>query len=207
MTNLFVTGNGTDVGKTVVSAILMAALEYDYWKPVQTGNFFGTDSTKVRSLVNNMNLVVHPEAVLLKQALSPHAAAELEGIQIDAENIKLPNATRPLIIEGAGGVMVPLNKHYFVADMIKKMNCHAILVIQNYLGSTNHALLSIEALKSRNIPIAGIVYNGAPHKMTEEIIEDFSGIKTIGRILPEKNITEETIHRYVPIFRENLLNK
>jgi dethiobiotin synthetase len=204
MKNIFVTGIGTDVGKTVVSAILMEALQYDYWKPVQSGQFYGTDSITVRNLVKNPNLKVHPEAFILKQALSPHAAAEQEGIEIDAQNIELPKAERPLIIEGAGGVLVPLNHTYFVADMISKFKCEAVLVIQNYLGSTNHTLLSIEALKVRNIPIKGLVYNGAPHKMTEDIIEHFSGLKTIGRILPEKNVNAEFIKKYALQFRQNL---
>jgi dethiobiotin synthetase len=204
MKNIFVTGIGTDVGKTVVSAILMEALQYDYWKPVQSGQFYGTDSITVRNLVKNPNLKVHPEAFILKQALSPHAAAEQEGIEIDAQNIELPRAERPLIIEGAGGVLVPLNHTYFVADMIAKFKCEAVLVIQNYLGSTNHTLLSIEALKVRNIPIKGLVYNGAPHKMTEDIIEHFSGLKTIGRILPEKNVNTEFIKKYALQFRQNL---
>ena len=204
MKHIFVTGIGTDVGKTVVSAILMEALQYDYWKPVQSGNFYGTDSITVRNLVRNENLKIHPEAFLLKQALSPHAAAEQEGIEIDAQNIELPKSERPLVIEGAGGVLVPLNHTYFVADMIKKFNCEAVLVIQNYLGSTNHTLLSIEALKVRNIPIMGLVYNGAPHKMTEDIIDHFSGLKTLGRILPEKNVTPDFIQRYARQFRENI---
>jgi dethiobiotin synthetase len=204
MKNIFVTGIGTDVGKTVVSAILMEALQYDYWKPVQSGVFYGTDSLTVRSLVKNTDLKVHTEAFVLKQALSPHAAAEQEGIEIDAENISLPKAERPLIIEGAGGVLVPLNHRFFVADLIRKFDCETVLVIQNYLGSTNHALLSIEALKVRNIPIKGLVFNGAPHKMTEEIIEHFSGLKIIGRILPEKNINPEFIKKYARQFHENL---
>ncbi len=204
MKNIFVTGIGTDVGKTVVSAILMEALQYDYWKPVQSGVFYGTDSITVRNLVPNHNLKVHPEAFVLKQALSPHAAAEQEGIEIDAENIALPQSERPLIIEGAGGVLVPLNRKFFIADMIRKFNCETVLVIQNYLGSTNHALLSIEALKVRNITIKGLVFNGAPHKMTEEIIEHFSGLKTLGRILPEKNVNPDFVRRYAQQFRENL---
>ena len=204
MKNIFVTGIGTDVGKTVVSAILMEALQYDYWKPVQSGNFFGTDSLTVRNLVQNKNLRIHPEAFVLKQQLSPHVAAEQEGIHIDAENISLPFSERPIIIEGAGGVLVPLNHNYFIADLIKKLNSEVVLVIQNYLGSINHSLLTIEALKVRNIPIKGMVFNGAPHKMSEDIIEHFSGLKVIGRLLPEKSITTEVIHKYADQFAPNL---
>ncbi|MBL0048781.1 MAG: dethiobiotin synthase [Bacteroidetes bacterium] len=204
MRNIFVTGIGTDVGKTVVSAILAEALQYDYWKPVQSGSFYGTDSITVRNLVKSEKVFVHPEAILLKHALSPHAAAEQEGIHLDAEKIELPKSNNRIIIEGSGGVLVPLNHHYFVADMIKKFDCEAVVVIQNYLGSTNHSLLSLEALKVRNIPIKGLVFNGAPHKPTEEIITHFSGAKIIGRVLPEKAINTDVIQKYAQQFKEFL---
>ena len=204
MKNIFVTGIGTDVGKTVVSAILMEALSADYWKPIQSGTYMGTDSITVRNLVKNEKLIVHPEAFSLKQALSPHAAAEAEGIYIDPEKIIIPTSERGIVIEGAGGILVPLNDNFFVVDLIKKFDCEVVLVIQNYLGSINHSLLSIEALKIRNITIKGIVFNGAPHKMSEDIILHFSGVKCIGRLALEKNINSDTIQKYAPIFRENL---
>ena len=204
MKNIFVTGIGTDVGKTVVAAVLTEALRYDYWKPVQSGDFYGTDSDKIRSLVIDNSLVIHPESILLKQALSPHAAAEQEGIVIDANNIQLPMAQRPIIIEGSGGVLVPLNDNFFIADLIKKLNCEVVLVIQNYLGSINHSLLTIEALKNRSIPIKGIVFNGAPHEWSEGIIQKTAQVNTIGHILPEKNIDSSTIQKYATAFRENL---
>jgi dethiobiotin synthetase len=144
--------------------------------------------------------MVHPEAIMLKHALSPHAAAEQEGIELEAEKIELPESKNPIVIEGSGGVLVPLNHRYFVADMIAKFNCEVVMVIQNYLGSTNHTLLSLEALKVRNIPIKGLVFNGAPHKPTEEIITHFSGAKIIGRVFPEKSITSEVIQKYAQQF-------
>lgn len=152
---------------------------------MQSGTFYGTDSNTVRNLVKNPKCVVHPEAILLKHALSPHAAAEQEGIKgLEAETIEMPSTQNRLIIEGSGGALVPLNHKFFVADMIKKFDCEVVVVIQNYLGSTNHSLLTFKALRVRNIPIMGLVFNGAPHKPTE-IITHFSGARIFGRVLPK----------------------
>lgn len=142
---------------------------------------------------------------MLKHALSPHAAAEQEGIHLDAENIVIPNSSRRIVIEGSGGALVPFNSKYLVADMIKKFDCEVVVVIQNYMGSTNHSLLTLEALRSRKIPILGLVFNGAPHRPTEEIITEQSGARILGRIMPEKNITTEVIQRYAQQFKEELV--
>lgn len=201
MRKIFVTGIGTDVGKTVVSSVLAEALKADYWKPVQTGSFFSTDTAKVQKWVTNTSTKCHPEGYLLKQYMSPHAAAELEGIDIDLKMINIPasdNAT--LIMEGAGGLMVPLNRKEFMVDLIKKFDCEVILVIQNYLGSINHSLLSIDVLKGRGVKILGIVFNGAPHQLSEEIIVDYSGLKVLGRINKEKDLNSEVIARYAKEF-------
>src|ERR1035437_9180860 len=149
MRKIFVTGIGTDVGKTVVSAVLVEALKADYWKPIQTGNFFSTDTAKIKKWITNTESVIHPETYNLKQYMSPHAAAELEGVEIGLDNITLPPTNNTLIIEGAGGLMVPLNRKEFMIDMIGKFDAEVILVIQNYLGSINHSLLSIDAIKKR----------------------------------------------------------
>lgn len=206
MRRIFVTGIGTDVGKTVVSAVLTEALKADYWKPVQTGSFFSTDTAKVQKWVSNTESKFHPEGYLLKQYMSPHAAAELEGMEIDVNSISLPNTNNNIIIEGAGGLMVPLNRKEFMIDLIKKFDAEVILVIQNYLGSINHSLLSIDALKSRGMNILGIVLNGPPHQLSEDIILDYSGLKLLGRINKEAELNAEVISRYAKEF-EYLKNK
>ncbi len=204
MRKIFVTGIGTDVGKTVVSAILCEALHADYWKPVQTGSFFSTDSDKLQKYISNSKTVIHPESYVLKQYMSPHAAAELEGQHITLANIIPPATNNTLIIEGAGGLMVPLNDKEFIVDIIIKLKAEAVLVIQNYLGSINHSLLTIDALRTRNIPVLGIVFNGPSHKLSENIILSYSGLKCLGRINKESVINKEIVSKYAALFKENL---
>ncbi|MDF2448137.1 MAG: dethiobiotin synthase [Bacteroidota bacterium] len=158
--NYFITGIGTNVGKTIVSAILTESLKADYWKPVQSGTIEGSDSRLVRSLVANSKSVFHPEAYLLKEPLSPHFAAKLEGITLDLNAIELPKTDNHLIIEGAGGILVPLNNSQYVIDIAKKIDCQIILVISNYLGCINHSLLSIDYLVKNNYKIKALVFNG-----------------------------------------------
>ena len=200
MRKIFVTGIGTDVGKTVVSSVLVEALKADYWKPIQTGNFFSTDTAKVQKCISNTESKFHPEGYLLKQYMSPHAAAELEGVEIKMDSLQLPETNNTLIIEGAGGLMVPLNRKEFIIDMIKKFDAEVILVIQNYLGSINHSLLSIEALKSRGANILGVVFNGPAHQLSYDIIMEHSGLKLLGRINKEAEITQEVVSRYAKEF-------
>jgi dethiobiotin synthetase len=204
MKRIFVTGIGTDVGKTVTSAILVEALHADYWKPVQTGSFFSTDAAKIKKYVSNPTTVIHPESFVLKQYMSPHAAAELEGQHISLDQINAPETSNTLIIEGAGGLMVPLNDKEFIVDIITKLNAEVVLVIQNYLGSINHSILSIDALSFRKIPVLGIVFNGPPHKLSEDIILSYSGLKSIGRINKESVINKDVVSKYAALFKENL---
>lgn len=196
MKKIFVTGIGTDVGKTVVSAILAEALNADYWKPIQTGSYYGTDSANIKTLLSNQTSIIHPESYCLKQYMSPHAAAELDGIRITLDNIKLPDTSNSLIIEGAGGIMVPVNDKEFMIDMIKKFDAEVVLVVQNYLGSINHSLLSIDSLKYRNIKLLGIVFNGPPHKMSQDIICSYAGVDCIAHIAKENEINKEVISKY-----------
>jgi len=201
MRKIFITGIGTDVGKTVVSSVIVEALKADYWKPVQTGSFFSTDTAKVQKWVSNPESKFHPEGYLLKQYMSPHAAAELEGIDIGLAGLNMPESTNStLIMEGAGGLMVPLNRKEFMVDMISKFDAEVILVIQNYLGSINHSLLSIDVLKGRKLNILGIIFNGPPHQLSEDIIVDYSGLKVLGRINKEKDLNAEVISRYAKEF-------
>ena len=172
--NLFITGIGTNVGKTVVSAILTEALEADYWKPIQSGTIEGKDSETVTSLISNSKTVIHPETYLLKQPLSPHFAAKLDGVTIEMEKLQLPTTCNHLIIEGAGGLLVPINKNEYVIDVAKKIDCEIVLVISSYLGCINHTLLSIEYLKSNNFKIYALVFNGDFDLEVKQSILDYT---------------------------------
>ncbi len=201
MRKIFVTGVGTDVGKTVISSILVEALEADYWKPVQSGSFHGTDAQKVKSLVSNPRTKIHPEVYLLEKNLSPHAAAEAEGVNIEMEEIVLPHTTNTLIIEGAGGLLVPLNRRHFMIDLIKKFDCEVVLVSMNYLGSINHTLLSIETLRQRNINVRGIIFNGTRQPLSEDIILLHGHFDYVNYVNKELHISPEVISRYAQTFK------
>ncbi len=197
MKRLFVTGIGTDVGKTVISAILTQKLQADYWKPIQAGELDNTDSMKVSQWVENSTSVIHPEAYRLTQPMSPHAAAERDDVNIEMGNIIIPKTTRNLIIEGAGGLMVPLNQHDLVIDLISHLQADAVLVSRHYLGSINHTILSIEALRSRNIAIAGIIFNGDENRDTESIIESVCAVPILGRIPKISNLNQHSINHTI----------
>ena len=182
MKRLFVTGIGTDVGKTLISAIIVEKLQADYWKPIQAGDLDSTDSMKISRWVENSTSAIHKESYRLTSPVSPHAAAERDHLNIDLNNIIIPETQGDLVIEGAGGLMVPLNKYDLVIDLIPHLDAAAVLVSRNYLGSINHTILSIEALRSRNINIAGIVFNGQQNKATESIIESICDVPVLGRI-------------------------
>lgn len=187
----FVTGIGTEIGKTLASAILVEALNADYWKPIQAGELDYSDSHKVKDLISNSKSVFHPESYRLKLPMSPHAAAEKENTNIEISKCQLPSTNNSLIVEGAGGLLVPLNKKECIIDLIEKLNLEVILVSQHYLGSINHTLLSIEALKRRHIPIKGILFNGNENIDTESIILSKSGLDKLGRI-PLLNTVDKT---------------
>lgn len=189
----FVSGIGTEIGKTVISAILTEALNADYWKPIQAGDLEQSDSIKVKNLISNENSQIHPESYRLKRPMSPHAAAEKEQLNIKLSSISLPNTLRPLIIEGAGGLLVPLNRKECIIDLVKHLKLEVILVSKHYLGSINHTLLSVEALKSRNIPVKGIIFNGAPNHDTESIILSKTGLEMIARIPTMDSINKQGI--------------
>lgn len=171
---LFVTGIGTGIGKTIVAAVLTESLKADYWKPIQSGDLDQSDTLKVQSLISNGETVFHPEAYRLTQPFSPHKSAALDGLVIDPMQIKLPNTENRLIIEGAGGLMVPLNDNYLMIDLITHLEAKVVLVVKHYLGSINHSLLSLEALYSRNITIKAIVFNGDIDTDSERIIKAYS---------------------------------
>jgi len=191
----FITGIGTGIGKTVVSAILTEKLEADYWKPIQSGDLDVSDSLFIRNLVTNTKTVIYPERYRLGQPLSPHLSARLDGVQITTESIQIPETRNSLIIEGAGGLMVPLNEHHLILDLIKHLNVKVIVVSQNYLGSINHTLLTLEVLKSNNIQVEGLIFNGSPNSETENYIQNYSEIKIIGKIPSLPVINKETIRQ------------
>ena len=200
MRKIFITGTGTDIGKTVVAAIVTEALQADYWKPVQTGAYHSTDAKMVEFLISNSKTVIHPEKYSFLQPMSPHAAAENEGKKILLSEIDLPETFNTLVIEGAGGVLVPLNDKEFIIDMIKKFEAETIVVLQNYLGSINHSLLTIEALMKRNINILGVVINGATHKASEDIIYNYTGLSCLCKIQKESNLNKAVILKYAKLF-------
>jgi dethiobiotin synthetase len=201
---LFVTGIGTDVGKTVASAILTEALEADYWKPIQAGDLDWSDSHKVKSQISNTKSQLHPNAFALNTPASPHYAASVDGITIDLKKIIEPKTKNHLVIEGAGGVLVPLNDTDFVMDLIQP-DYKVIVVSRHYLGSINHTLMTFEALKSRNINIAGILFSGDENEATETIILNKTNAKYIGRIDNEPYFDQNVIRYYADKFRENIL--
>ena len=196
----FVTAIGTDSGKTLASAILCEALGADYWKPVQAGTPRDTDS--VRELVSNGKTRLHPERYLLRTPASPHAAARLEGISIDLKAFALPPTSNTLVIEGAGGCLVPLNDRDFVVDLIATLGAEVILVSNLYLGSINHTLLTVEALKNRNLPVRGLIFNGTPNEESENIILHHTKLDCLLRIKREPVINAEVVRSYA-----TLLNK
>jgi len=159
MKRYFVTGISTGVGKTVVSALLCEYLKADYFKPVQTGYPPDRDSEWIKNIVS-FPLITHPECYLLKEPASPHLAAKRENVYIDFHQIKLPVTQNTLIIEGAGGLLVPLNERYYIADLIKHFEAECILVVSNYLGCINHSLLSLFYIQKNNIPFKGVILNG-----------------------------------------------
>lgn len=202
---LFITGIGTDVGKTVASAIITQALEADYWKPIQAGDLDHSDSHKVRAYISNDQTIIHENSYKLNTPASPHLAAAIDGITLDLKQIKEPKTKNHLVIEGAGGLLVPLNDNDCIVDLIQK-EYKVVVVSRHYLGSINHTLLTYEALKSRNITLAGIVFSGDENKASESIILSKTKAKFIGRIDNEPYFDQNVIQYYSDKFRENLLS-
>ena len=202
---IFITGISTDVGKTITSAIVVEALEADYWKPVQAGDLDNSDSHKVKSQVSNSKSQFYPNSYQLNTPASPHLAAEIDGITIDLKKIQEPKTDNHLVIEGAGGIFVPLNEEDSIIDLIQP-DYKVIVVSRHYLGSINHTLLTIEAIRNRGFEVAGIIFSGSENKATESLILNKTKVKFIGRIDEEPYFDQNVIREYANLFRDNLLN-
>lgn len=194
LTPLFITGTGTDVGKTLVAAIVSEALKADYWKPVQAGYADGTDSLFIQRMITNKKTVIHPELYRLRMPASPHLAAPAEGKQIQVKEIvaHLPKTTNQLIIEGAGGLMVPLNQTELMLDLVKALKAKVIIVSKNELGSINHSLLTAAVLKKENMNVAGWIFTEEYQNYEEEIAK-WSGFPVLGTIKHLPVISQKTI--------------
>jgi dethiobiotin synthetase len=201
---LFITGISTDVGKTIASAIIVEALEADYWKPIQAGDLDNSDSHKIKRYVSNSKTIIHENSYQFQTPVSPHLAAEIDGITIDLKQIVEPITKNHLVIEGAGGILVPLNNTDSIVDFIQP-DYKVIVVSRHYLGSINHTLLTFEALKSRGIDVAGIVFSGNENQATEAIILSKTKAKFIGRIDNEPYFNQNVIRYYAAIFRDNII--
>ena len=205
MSTFFITGISTEVGKTVAAAIITEALQADYWKPIQAGDLANSDTHKLKRLVSNDISQYHDNAFALKTPMSPHAAAKMDDIIISASKIKRPKTKNTLVIEGAGGVLVPINDTETVAQLIAPKD-KVIIVSRHYLGSINHTLMTVEVLKARKLNIAGILFSGEEHPTTEAIIEKMSQVPILGRIDEEPYIDANVVSEYADRFREKLLS-
>ncbi|MBI5128499.1 MAG: ATP-dependent dethiobiotin synthetase BioD [Rhodopseudomonas palustris] len=188
---IVVTGTDTGVGKTVFAAALAGALDADYWKPVQAGLDDGTDRDCVLRLSGLPDARLLPEAYRLNTPASPHLAAELDGVTIDPDRLVLPQTQRALVIEGAGGLLVPLTRTLLSIDVFARWQAPVVLCARTTLGTINHTLLSVEALRTRSIPLLGIAFIGDENAESERVIVEFSGARRLGRLphLPELTST------------------
>jgi dethiobiotin synthetase len=202
MQKIFVSGISTEVGKTIASSIITEALAADYWKPVQAGDLENTDSHKVASYISNTKTVIHPSSYELKTPMSPHAAADIEGVRIDRFHIKEPETNNHLVIEGAGGLLVPLNEEDTMFDIIMP-NYKVVVVSRHYLGSINHSLLTINWLKHKGYDVS-LLFSGDANPHTENIILQKTGVSLIGRIEEEPFFDKSIIKKYADKFRHIL---
>ncbi len=190
-----ITGTDTDVGKTVASAMLVQALEADYFKPIQAGLDDETDTQAVQRLCRIGDCRIIPELYRLATPASPHYAAEIDDIEIDTESLKLPDRARPLIVEGAGGLMVPVNHSTLFIDVFKIWRRPVILCARTSLGTINHSLLSVLALNAADIDIHGIIFIGDPNPSSESAICEFGRLRRLGRIPFLDDLNAETLRQ------------
>ena len=199
--NYFVTAIGTDSGKTLVSAILTEALQADYWKPIQAG--LPADTDRVKELVKNNKSRFHQETFQLKTPASPHAAAQFEHLEIELTDFMLPGVNNRLVVEGAGGVLVPINQQNFVIELARQLDLEIILVANLYLGSINHTLLTADFLKRNNYKVKGLIFNGESNPESEQIIEKHTGWPGLLRLPKLGLINEETVSYWAEQLKMN----
>lgn len=202
MNTYFITGISTEVGKTVASAIITEALKADYWKPIQAGELEDCDTKKVRQLVSNATSRFHKNAYALKTPMSPHAAANIDNVSIQLKNINAPKTKNNLVIEGAGGLLVPLNDTQTILDIIKP-NYKVIVVSRHYLGSINHTLLTVNLLKAKGFEVF-LLFSGDEHKTTEDIIKTMTNVPVIGRIEEEPYFDQNVVKEYAEKFKASI---
>ena len=203
MQRYFITGIGTEVGKTVISAIVTEALQADYWKPIQAGDLEYSDTHKVQDLISNSRTKFFSNAFALKTPMSPHASAEIDNVSIQTSDIKTPKTSNLLVVEGAGGILVPISETETILDLIEPSD-KVILVSKHYLGSINHTLLSAEVLKAKGIKNVGILFNGNEHPTTESIIKKMTQLPVIGRINNESEINKAVVLKYAESLQQSL---
>jgi len=196
-----VAGIGTEVGKTIASAIVCKALSADYWKPIQAGDLEASDSLTVRNLAPKTT--IHPETFRLNTPMAPHESARKDGVSMNASDLTLPKTENNLVVEMAGGLMVPLNENELFVDFIQQNRLEVVLVSSYYLGSINHTILSLEALKQREIPVKGIIFNGEKVKSTFEIVQKFYSVKVLLEIAKEPLFTPELVNDYALKLSQN----
>ena len=190
-----VSGTDTGIGKTIFSAALTHALQAYYWKPVQSGLDEETDSEVVERLGGVSRARILPEAYRLKMPASPHLSARLESVTIDPERLIPPETDGPLVIEGAGGLLVPLTDKLLFADIFARWRIPLILCARTSLGTINHTLLSLEALQQRAIPVHGVVFIGDENRENQRIIADIGGVRSLGRMPRLPEMSAETLHQ------------
>ena len=205
METIFITGIGTGIGKTLISAIVAEALDADYWKPIQAGTEGATDSQLVKSWLTNGDARVQPELYLLNQPASPHIAAQSQNTRISVQKIceAVPRNNRNLIIEGAGGLMVPINDQEFVADLIAALGCKVIIVSRNYLGSINHSILTASVARQKKLPILGWVFNDQ-YLDYENEIANWTQYPRLGSVPFTDNITASFVAEQSHKLKEQL---
>ena len=204
MKGVVVAGTGTGIGKTFIATIVAEALEADYWKPVQAGNLDFTDTDFVKLHITNQKSYFHPEAYRLSAPMSPHAAAKIDGIEIAFDKLAVPETNSIIIIEPAGGLMVPLNNSQLNIDLLGQWKLPVILVSQNYLGSINHTLLSVEVLKMHGINLLGIIFNGERNPSTEDFILQYTAVDCLAKINKETTIDKSLVKRYADELKDKL---
>jgi len=202
MTKMIVIGIGTEVGKTVVSAILTTLLSGDYWKPIECG---GSDSRAVQELLDPVRHCVHKSAYSFSKPVSPHEAAAHEEVEISLKHLKVPFTKRPLVIETAGGICTPLTLRMTNIELLQYLHSPLVVVSKHYLGSINHTLLTVDSLKKRGLSIVGIIFNGSPNVATEQAILEMTELPLLGRIFPEPIINTHIVKRYAAGWKQNFI--